>query len=92
MPAKKTQALSAAQVRTRKVPGVHADGNGLTLRVSESGTKRWVRRVTIGGKQWNIGLGSYPSVSLADARETAIANLWAIRQGCDPIADKPHCR
>ena len=69
-------------------PGTYSDGNGLTLRVEPSGTKHWVQRVTVGGKRRNIGLGSFPAVSLADARELAAANQRLIRQGRDPFAEK----
>ena len=54
---RKQQALSAALVRTVISPGMYADGNGLNLRVEASGAKRWVQRVTIGGKRRNVGLG-----------------------------------
>ena len=80
--------LSAAKVRTISEPGQFSDGNGLTLRVEPSGSKRWYQRVTIHGKRRNIGLGGYPSVTLADAREMAVANLLAIKQGKDPLAEK----
>ncbi len=80
--------LSAAKVRTISGPGQFSDGNGLTLRVEPSGSKHWYQRVTIHGKRRNIGLGGYPSVTLADAREMAVANLLAIKQGKDPLAEK----
>ena len=38
----KQQALSAAIVRTVTNPGTYADGNGLNLKVTPSGAKRWV--------------------------------------------------
>ena len=80
--------LSAAKVRTLTEPGQFSDGNGLTLRVEPSGSKHWYQRVTIHGKRRNIGLGGYPAVTLADAREMAVVNLLAIRQGKDPLAEK----
>ena len=82
------QRLSAAKVRTLSEPGQYSDGNGLTLRVEPTGSKRWVQRVTLHGKRHNIGLGGFPAVSLADAREMAAANQLAIKQGKDPLADK----
>ena len=88
MTVRKQQALSAAKVRTLKTPGMYADGKGLNLKVEDTGAKRWIQRVTIGGKRRNIGLGGYPSVSLAEAREAADANQLAIRQGRDPLAEK----
>ena len=89
MPGTRThQTLSAAMVRTVSKPGMYSDGNGLNLRVERSGTKQWVQRVTIAGKRSMLGLGGYPAVSLADARELAAANQRAIKQGRDPLAEK----
>ena len=88
MSGKKQQALSAARVRTVTAPGMYADGDGLNLRVDGSGAKRWVQRVTIGGKRRNIGSGGYPAVSRAEARELAADNQRAIRQGRDPLAER----
>ena len=85
---RKQQALSAALARTVKSPGMYADGNGLNLKVEPTGAKRWVHRVTIGGKRHNLGLGGYPTVSLAEARELASDNQRTIRQGRDPLAEK----
>ena len=92
MPALKHNALNAARVRTLQKPGAYTDGNGLTLRVDARGGKRWIQRVSIDGKQRNIGLGGWPRVSLAEAREAAQANLQSIRQGQDPIALKQQAR
>ena len=82
------QSLSAAFVRTVSEPGMYADGNGLNLKVVPSGSRWWVQRVTIGGKRHNIGVGGYPAVSLAEARELAAENQRLIRQGRDPLAEK----
>ena len=82
------QALSAVFVRTVARTGMYPDGNGLNLKVVPSGARRWVQRVTIGGKRHNIGLGGYPAVSLAEARELAAENHRLIRQGRDPLAEK----
>ena len=91
MPKRNSNSLSAAFVRTVAAHGAYADGNGLTLRVDKSG-KRWIQRVTIGSKRRNIGLGSYPAVPLAEAREWAINNAKAIRNGLDPILEKRRAR
>ena len=82
------QTLSAALVRTVSKPGMYSDGNGLNLRVERSGTKQWVQRVTVAGKRTMLGLGGYPAVSLADARELAAANQRAVKQGRDPLVEK----
>ena len=92
MPAIKRSALTAAKVRTLAKPGAYTDGNGLTLRVDGKGGKRWVQRVSIGGKQRNLGLGGWPGVGLAEARKAAMANQQAIRQGEDPISKRQQAR
>ena len=88
MPATKTNALSAAFVKKVAAPGTYADGLGLTLRVDDKGNKKWVQRITIDGKQRNIGLGGYPATGLADARTVAQDNHRAIREGRNPVEEK----
>ena len=88
---RKSNSLSAAFIRTVTAHGAYSDGNGLTLRVDKSG-KRWVQRVTIDSKRHNIGLGAYPAVPLAKARELAVANAQVIREGRNPIAEKRQAR
>ena len=52
-------------------PGVHPDGDNLYLRVRDGGTRTWVYRDRIGGKDKWVTLGRYPKVSLAAARGLA---------------------
>lgn len=92
MPTVKHNALSAAQVRSLKHPGTYTDGNGLTLRIDARGNKRWVQRVTVAGKRRNIGMGSFPTVGLREARQTTQDNLRAIREGRDPIDERRKAR
>ena len=82
------KALSAAFVRTVSEPGKYFDGNGLFLRVDPSGARRWVQRIVIRGKRKELGLGAFPLVSLAEAREAAFENRKLARSGGDPLADK----
>ena len=79
--------LSAAFVRTAP-PGRHADGNGLYLFVQPSGTRSWIQRLVIRGRRRELGLGSVALVSLAEAREKALANRKLAREGGDPLAEK----
>ena len=88
MPATKNQALSASFVRSVKEKGAYTDGGGLVLRVADNGRKTWIQRISVGGKQRNLGLGAYPAVRLADARQAAIENSRAVQQGRDVIAEK----
>ena len=82
------KALSAAFCRTIAESGRYADGNGLYLHVDPSGARRWVQRLVIRGRSRGLGLGSYALVSLAEARELALANRKLARAGGDPLAAK----
>ena len=48
-----------------------SDGNGLLLEVRPGGSKGWVCRVTVDGRRRDVGLGTWPELSLADARTKA---------------------
>ena len=80
--------LSATRVKALKEPGRYSDGGGLHLYISRAGRKSWVLRITVDGRRRDIGLGGYPSVSLARAREKAADNRAAIAEGRDPVAEK----
>ena len=60
--------LSAAQVKSLQTSGKYEDGGGLRLIVGDTRAKRWVLRVSINGQRIERGLGSYPAVSLEEAR------------------------
>ena len=68
------------------VEGSYFDNNrtGLYLRVTASGSKRWVQRLRIHKRRVEVGLGSYRFVSLAEAREKAFQNAKLARAGGDP--------
>ena len=85
---KNTGKLTAATVRTISSPGRYADGNTLFLNVTKGGSKSWVQRVSVDGRRRDIGLGSFPTISLAKARERAMANRLAVASGRDPLSDK----
>ena len=81
-------ALSATRVRALKEPGRYSDAGGLHLYVNKAGRKSWVLRITVDGRRRDIGLGGFPSVSLARAREKAADNRTAVAAGRDPLAAK----
>lgn len=82
-----TKRLTAKTVE-HAPPGKHADGGGLSLAVKPSGRRSWVVRLTIDGKQKDIGIGGYPAVSLADARLRLAEMRADMADGGDP-ADRP---
>ncbi len=68
-------------------PGLHAFGGvpGLALQVLPSGGRTWILRIVIGHRRREMGLGGYPGVTLANAREAAREARELVRQGIDPI-------
>ena len=50
-----------------------ADGGGLMLWIEPSGARRWRMAYRFGGKQKSLAFGSYPAVSLAEARAARAA-------------------
>ena len=67
-------------------PDKYIDEHGLILRVMLSGSKQWIWRGTIQGKRRDLGLGSYPYVSLSEARQKAFDYRKLARAGGDPAA------
>ena len=67
--------------------GLHFVGGvqGLALNVTAGTGRSWVLRVMIAGRRRDMGLGAYPGVTLAKAREKAREARELIRQGIDPI-------
>jgi integrase len=74
-------------VRKLTSDGLHFVGgvSGLALHITKSGARSWILRVMVGGKRREMGLGAYPSVTLAQAREQAREARALIRRGIDPI-------
>ncbi len=92
---KQAKELKALQVKRLTQVGRHAVGGtppGLSLNITKTGAKSWIFRVTIGASRRHIGLGSYPEVSLAEAREKALNLKREIRDGNDPVAERQAAR
>lgn len=88
--ARKASELGALVVSRLREPGLHAVGgvSGLYLQVVASGARSWILRATIGGKRRDMGLGGFPDVTLAIAREKAREARAKIEQGADPILER----
>ena len=87
---KRAKELSAVEVKRITKPGFHAVGGvaGLHLRVTDSGARHWILRAKSGNRRRDFGLGAYPEVPLARARDDAREIKQAIRHGRDPIAER----
>lgn len=80
--------LTQLQVDKAKTAGLYGDGAGLSLKVTAGGSKSWIFRYMRVGKAHWMGLGSYPDVGLAEAREKAADLRKLTRQGIDPLAER----
>lgn len=95
--AAKTQ-LTAVAVRTIRHSGTtarperHHDGGGLYLQCAPTGSRVWVFRYTIGGREHWMGLGPVEAVGLAEARRLAAEARALVRQGRDPLAERDRAR
>jgi len=65
---------------------------GLYLQVTPNGGKTWVLRAALAGKRAEMGLGGFPTVTLAQAREKAREARDKIDQGIDPLAERKAAR
>ena len=87
---RKATELNALAVSRLQEPGLHFVGgvSGLALQVTVTGARTWVVRIRVAGKAREMGLGSYPTVTLANAREKARAARDLVEAGKDPIAER----
>tara|TARA_R110000782_G_scaffold22894_2_gene60275 strand:+ start:149 stop:1384 length:1236 start_codon:yes stop_codon:yes gene_type:complete len=85
--ARKAAELTPVAVKRLTDSGLHFVGGvaGLGLQVLSTGGRTWILRATIGGRRRDMGLGGYPDVSLAEARDAARRARVLIREGEDPI-------
>lgn len=83
--------LTELKVKNAK-PGIHGDGGGLYLRVKPSGAKSWVLRVQHMGKREDVGLGGYPVVTLARARDKALELRRVAKEGQSARAERDRKR
>ena len=89
--ARKINRLSATSVRNAKT-GMHADGGGLYLQVTDTGAKSWLFRYSNGERERYCGLGGLSTVSLSDARDEAQRCRQQRLKGIDPIEARKAAR
>lgn len=82
--------LSTARVKSLKESGRYADGqvSGLYLNIAKTGSKSFVQRIVVDEKRKDVGLGGFPTVSLATAREWATENRSLVVRGNAPLSAK----
>lgn len=87
--------LGPLDIKRRQHPGgagnamVAVGGvSGLYLQITPNGAKSWILRIKIGAKRRDIGLGGYPTIPLALAREKAREARAKIEAGIDPVEER----
>ena len=83
---KRARELGALELGRLQDDGLHAVGGvpGLHLQINGP-AKSWILRATVGVKRRDIGLGGFPAVTLAQARDKARQARESILEGQDPI-------
>jgi integrase len=92
---KRAVELSALEVRNLEHPTGKGNAlvavggvNGLYLQLTPGGGRSWVLRILVGARRRDIGLGSFPSVTLAQARDKAREARDKIGRGIDPVEER----
>ena len=87
--------LIATQLRSfksppedQKLPDKYSDAGGLQLHSYANGRMTWILAYRFNGRQKGYTIGSYPDVTLAQAREIQADKKKLIRQGVDPMEAK----
>src|SRR5262245_59559862 len=79
--------LTDRTVKTLTKQGRHADGGGLYLQIGAGGGRAWLFMWVVDGKRAAKGLGAYPAISLAEARERAAECRRLVAQGVNPAEE-----
>lgn len=74
--------------KPRKQPFKISDGGGLHLLIQPNGSRLWRLAYRFAGKQKTLALGTYPTTSLAKAREGRDSAKRLLADGKDPSAQK----
>jgi integrase len=87
MPRRISRRITAREVAALG-PGMHCVADNLYLAVVSPASRAWVFRYQSAGKRRQMGLGPYPLVSLARAREVAEEHRRALIDGVDPLEQR----
>lgn len=83
--------LTAVRIKTAK-PGKHFDGGGLYLDVRPTGARYWRLKYRFGGREKLLAFGTFPEVSLAEARDRRATARRQLRDGHDPAVVRDSAR
>ena len=84
--------MTARQAKATGKPYTIADFDGLSLFVSDAGAKLWHFRYTWMGQRARISLGSYPELSLREARELRDEARALVARGINPRTERKQKR
>ena len=88
---KELGALAVSQISRR---GINFVGGvaGLGLNVTQTGSRSWILRYQVAGVRKDMGLGGYPDITLAQAKDLARNARIKLAQGIDPITENRAAR
>lgn len=84
--AKGIHKLTDSKINRLSKPGRYADGGGLYLQIEKGGSKNWIFRKAVAGKDSLTGLGSLRDLDLDAAREKAGHIRSQVAEGRNPQA------
>ena len=85
-------ALSQTRADKIKKPGRYGDGRNVYLRVMEGGSRSWIFRYELRGRERVMGLGPCADFTLEEARERARLARQLLKDGIDPLAKTHEAR
>lgn len=88
---RRVKPLTDSEIRNAKPdikPRRLFDGDGLHLLINPDGSKYWRLKYLFNSKEKRIGLGVYPKITLAEARNRAIKERHTLKDGADPAAER----
>jgi hypothetical protein len=80
--------LNAVIIKKLEKAGLYSDGGGLWINVTNTCAKSWVFRFDIGKKRYHMGLGSIITVSLPEARATALNYRKLLLEKINPLTQR----
>src|SRR5262249_6730400 len=79
-------------LKPRERPYLVLDGRGLYLKVQPGGARSWLLRYQLARQVHDLGLGTYPEIGLADARQRALEARRQKANGTDPLVARRAAR
>lgn len=84
--------LTVTKIKSLPIPEkrhkMYSDIPTLYLNVTYTGTKSWVQKLTLNGQRLEKVLGSFPAMTLEEARKIASENRQAVQRGLNPFDEE----